>query len=501
MPQSIIVSDLMNQSGVAFGTSGARGLAEAISNRVAFVLTLGFLQYLTRPGVSSAPFNKVALGLDLRPSSPRILQACATAALHFGITPINCGEIPTPALMLYGLQQGIPTIMVTGSHIPEERNGIKFTLPTGEILKPDEAGIKSQVVELPDGTIDAHGEIKLCSALPLDDSARQLYLQRYLSAAPERFLNGKTLAVYQHSAVGRDILVDLYTQLGAVVYPVGRSDSFVSIDTEAIRPQDHELARMWATQSHQAGKIDAILSADGDCDRPLVADEQGYWLRGDILGIIAARALDADAVVAPISCNTALEKSAHFAFTKRTKIGSPHVIAAMQESIAAGYQRIVGYEANGGFLTGSALTLVEGCTALSALPTRDAILPQLALLALSIRQKKLLSELVATLPQRYTASERVEHFPTAQSQEILAEISNSAEQRATIFPAADYSAIVQMDTTDGLRMTFENGSIIHLRPSGNAPEFRCYVETESKPEILLGKVLKMITRWRGPVPK
>ena len=33
-----------------------------------------------------------------------------------------------------------------------------------------------------------------------------------------------------------------------------------------------------------------------------------------------------------------------------------------------------------------------------------------------------------------------------------------------------------IDTTDGLRMTFENGEIVHLRPSGNAPEFRCYNE-------------------------
>ncbi|MEY4891003.1 MAG: hypothetical protein RIQ75_2133, partial [Pseudomonadota bacterium] len=33
---------------------------------------------------------------------------------------------------------------------------------------------------------------------------------------------------------------------------------------------------------------------------------------------------------------------------------------------------------------------------------------------------------------------------------------------------------------DGVRMTFANGRIIHLRGSGNAPELRCYAEAENK---------------------
>ena len=36
--------------------------------------------------------------------------------------------------------------------------------------------------------------------------------------------------------------------------------------------------------------------------------------------------------------------------------------------------------------------------------------------------------------------------------------------------------LASRDLTDGLRLSFENGEIIHLRPSGNAPELRCYAE-------------------------
>ncbi|MBU2023279.1 MAG: phosphomannomutase, partial [Gammaproteobacteria bacterium] len=40
--------------------------------------------------------------------------------------------------------------------------------------------------------------------------------------------------------------------------------------------------------------------------------------------------------------------------------------------------------------------------------------------------------------------------------------------------------VVSIDETDGLRMTLNSGDIVHLRPSGNAPELRCYVESSDQ---------------------
>jgi phosphomannomutase len=37
-----------------------------------------------------------------------------------------------------------------------------------------------------------------------------------------------------------------------------------------------------------------------------------------------------------------------------------------------------------------------------------------------------------------------------------------------------------IDTTDGIRVTFATGGIIHLRPSGNSPEIRCYTEADDE---------------------
>ncbi len=39
-------------------------------------------------------------------------------------------------------------------------------------------------------------------------------------------------------------------------------------------------------------------------------------------------------------------------------------------------------------------------------------------------------------------------------------------------------AVKNVDVTDGLRLTLDNNDVIHLRPSGNAPELRCYAEAE-----------------------
>ena len=51
---------------------------------------------------------------------------------------------------------------------------------------------------------------------PVNDEARQMYLRRYLNFFPSQGLNGLRMVFFQHSAVGRDRLVDLFRELGSV---------------------------------------------------------------------------------------------------------------------------------------------------------------------------------------------------------------------------------------------------------------------------------------------
>jgi phosphomannomutase len=157
----------------------------------------------------------------------------------------------------------------------------------------------------------------------------------------------------------------------------------------------------------------------------------------------------------------------------RTRIGSPFVIAGM---LQAKGQTVVGYEANGGFLLGSD-ALGENKN-LSALPTRDAVLPMLALLCMAREQGVALSKLKLTLPARYTASDRLQDFAHEKSTRILSQLSQDLSLASRSL-APDAGELLDKNEVDGLRLTFKNGDIVHLRPSGNAPELRCYAESDS----------------------
>lgn len=485
----------MVRSGVAFGTSGARGLATAMTDRVCYAYTVGFLQHLQAIGDLPPSGGSVALAGDFRPSTGRILEAVARAIADRGGHPINCGRIPSPAVALFGLERRIPAIMVTGSHIPDDRNGIKFNKCAGEILKEDEHGIAGQRVEVDDALFDAPGQFIRSNPVPRETTpeAEDNYVARYLNSFAPGALSGRRLGVYQHSAVGRDILVRILSGLGAEAVPLGRSDTFIPVDTEAIRPEDVQLAREWARD----GQFDAIISADGDSDRPLISDEHGRWLRGDVAGVLCAKFLEADSVCTPVSCNTAVEKCRWFKRVHRTRIGSPYVIAAMNQATAAGARRVIGYEANGGFLINSEID--PGGRSLRALPTRDAVIVILGVLVLGRRRRMTVSQLAATLPQRFTASDRLKNFPTDKSAEILARLnagSDAVDRQAieTLFGAL-CGRVMAIDRTDGLRVTFANEEIIHLRPSGNAPEFRAYTEaaTDERARLINSQVLQILS--------
>jgi len=179
-----------------------------------------------------------------------------------------------------------------------------------------------------------------------------------------------------------------------------------------------------------------------------------------------------------VSSNTALEKSALFNFTARTKIGSPYVIEAMDNMKAKYTDNVIaGYEANGGFLVGSEARVND--YPLMTLLTRDAILPMLALLGLSKKTKTPISQLTQSLPKRYTASDRIQHIPTNASQKLITSLIDNHE--ATIdmlLPNA--TRVLTSDQTDGLRVEFNTGDIVHLRASGNAPELLCYTESKDQ---------------------
>lgn len=438
-----------------FGTSGLRGLATELTGGAARRYTAAFIAHL-----GTVPGGRVYLGRDLRASSPAIAADCAAAIRAAGLVPVDCGVLPTPALALHAMALGGPAIMVTGSHIPADRNGLKFYAASGEITKADEQGIAAALSDaVPTGTGTAEdGSV----------AAADRYRQRYRGLLDAGALRNWRIGVFEHSSVARDMLVSFLTRAGADVVRLGRSDSFVAVDTEAFSDPLFEPRFDWIEQH----KLHAIVSTDGDGDRPLVVDGEGNFVRGDVLGMLAARFLGADRVVTPVTSNSAIEGVGWFGKVERTKVGSPYVISGMESAAAGSPGAVVGFEANGGLLLGSEVS-INGRT-LSRLPTRDAVLPMLAVLGTAAKLGESLAGLVRTLPVRAALSDRLAHVANERSAALLKGLTEQAGYAKEFF--APVGEVESVSTIDGPRFALSSGDTVHYRASGNAPELRCYVE-------------------------
>ena len=460
---------ILATSAVAFGTSGARGLVSDFSPEVCAAFTQAFIRVMA----TCSPVSRIGLGMDLRPSSEAMVAACAGAAKALGVEVDFFGVLPTPALACYGLKQQIPVIMVTGSHIPFDRNGLKFYRADGEITKADEVQILAQEAAL----------VEFSPELPkVNPQAANDYIQRYVDFYPQQPLLGKRIGIYLHSSAGRAIYPNLFRQLGAEVFELEPSDHFVPIDTEAVSAEDKarglQFSRQW--------QLDAIFSTDGDGDRPLLADEQGHWLRGDILGLLTAKFLGVQAIAVPVSCNGIIEKTGAFAEVVRTRIGSPYVIAAFAELSQRGLT-VAGFEANGGFLLGTDVS--KESVTLTALPTRDAVLPALEVLVAATSGVK---ALVEALPAGVTQSDRLQNIDVSKCKSLLSTAMVSPSM--TLASLGLTAKVKHTDVTDGWRCYLSDDTVLHLRLSGNAPELRIYVEapTISQADELLSAVLRTL---------
>ena len=89
--------------------------------------------------------------------------------------------------------------------------------------------------------------------------------------------------------------------------------------------------------------------------------------------------------------------------------------------------------------------------------------------------------MLAELPRRFTASDRIQEFPTEESAKILEKFEDVSAIEAAFGKV--FGTVESIDYTDGLRVTFESQEVLHMRPSGNAPEFRCYNEADSEERV------------------
>jgi phosphomannomutase len=531
---------------MSFGTSGRRGEVEHLTQAEIYINVLAELNYLQSIAVAEGGIlsgEEFYFAYDLRPSSSRfvegggrgeVCQAVERAILDAGMAPVNLGRIPTPALAYYAFSRHKGSSMVTGSHIPFDQNGYKLNTSCGELLKKHEEPISCAVQRVreriyeqsfAESLFDQRGMFKEGHRdLTFErGDAKSLYVQRYVDFFDSSSLVNKRIVVYQHSAVGRDILVDILESMGADVVPMGRSETFVPIDTENIDAAQIGTLQMLQNEAAQRyGPIWAVVSTDGDSDRPLVVGVDPHtsavrFFGGDLVGMIAAEYLGADRVVVPITCNDGIDRgNLAQALEPKTRIGSPYVIAGLEKAREKGGRVICGWEANGGFLTAS--DIERNSKALRELCTRDAVLPILCVLLAAHQKNQSLVELFSRLPKRFSRAGLIKRFSRAIGRKLVdefsvgeptiqdvvfedvgaklidrrgmeCEASGGLRRRVETIRAGlqeffgaghGFGTIAGLNYIDGVRITFATGDVAHFRPSGNADELRIYAVADTQ---------------------
>jgi len=604
---------------MVFGTSGIRDFVKFLEDIKCTAVAKAILSFMKSKGFLD--LDQIVIASDLRPSSPRLMKNMIVAALEWQKTVLCAGSLPTPAVAYYGMYKGIPSAELTASHnpvFPEEQHGIKPNTKDGEVLKEDELEILKQVREFLElelmirqelSKFTINGQFKDYEDLPeaqkayvraaiglmgemynsvnpkaknkrempgqknVHDEAVKMYIDRYVEAFGEGTFDATDkMAFLAHMTVGRDIMKQIFTRLGADFYYEDPGEDWIEgliVDTEDINPKYKfkptvmEISKRF---KHHKTNLKGIWSADGDADRPALFDADGEFLYGDKLGgvtgeFIASLSYAKEtvpatgqprkklAVLTETIAKAVEDKLADLGYeVRKVKIGSPYVVKEMEDWMKLNPDGIaIGFERNGGFLLGSDIILDNG-KVLRKLATRDATLPMIAAFIIAKRANCTIGELfkktytdkyscqvwsglIGAVPaeyegvsaddvtycQQYTATigqalmrsfspmqfniEEVEFVGKADGSGIekikyrfigAADFTEEGpggaifERMSKIYTTlvrhygADkgFDGIKKMRFLDGVRIFFNNGEVLHMRPSGNSPQWRIYSEAK-----------------------
>jgi phosphomannomutase/phosphoglucomutase len=223
----------------------------------------------------------VAVGRDVRLSSPRIRAALVEGLVDQGMRVVDVGEVPTPALYFGVLRlQADAGVMVTGSHNPIEYNGLKLSEGISSLHGPDIQELGERAARASVRAERGSVETATVDEAYLDDLASRVTLRRPLRVTVDPG-NGAA------SILGPKFLRRIGCEVDAIfAEPDGRFPNHLP-DPTVPKLMESLMARVKANGS------DVGIGFDGDADRVGAVDEKGRLLYGDqLLALYAADVLE-----------------------------------------------------------------------------------------------------------------------------------------------------------------------------------------------------------------
>ena len=260
-------------------------------------LAKGFLVWLKNDTGKAPSDLTITVGRDSRLSGEAITEGFVAALKGYGCRIIDCGMASTPAMFMSTVFPEFDAdgaVMITASHLPWNRNGMKFFSKRGGLDKGDITDIivfaeSSQIL----------GQLMPCGQAPETEAPALMdvysaHLRKLITegTGSEQPLAGLKICVDAGNGAGGFYASKVLAPLGADVSTSQFLEPDGHFPNHAPNPENKE-AMASICQAVKAGGCDLGLIFDTDVDRSSAVDENGCEISRN--GIVAmAAALIAD---------------------------------------------------------------------------------------------------------------------------------------------------------------------------------------------------------------
>ena len=418
-----------------FGTSGIRGLiGSEVTCELALNVGKSLAYYLGNEG-------SVVIGYDTRTTNKMLDQAICAGLLESGVDVIKIGMVPTP-LVGYATEKldADAGIMLTASHNPSPYNGIKLWNKNG-MAYTSEQEAKIEEIYAEKSYISVSWD--KIGTLSVNEQIKGQYVDDLVNMVDIK--EGLKVVIDCASGAGSEISPLVFRKAGCEVTTLNsQPDGF--FPGRNPEPNAENLGNLMKTVV--AVGADLGIAHDGDADRMITVDENGNISPFDSLLALISKEFDGD-VVTTVDAGLCMDESVN-GQVFRTPVGDVNVAEVIIEKDAA-----FGGEPSGTWLH------PDFCMC------PDGILSGLRMAEL-VSKKGKLSDLLDEIPSYPNIREKI-----TCSKEAKIRVMENMEELLK----SEFDDISEINSIDGVRLTFTDDSWVLVRPSGTEDYVRITLES------------------------
>ena len=278
--------------------SDVRGTAvgenATLTPHVAMCLGMAFARFVAEKKKKPIAQVTIALGRDSRISGPALLQAAAEGVAKAGANALSFGMCSTPAMYMSIITPGFQpdaSVMITASHHPYDKNGLKFFVEEGGLDGKQVATLIEMASTYEPEEMAMAGTITEKPFLPTYKELLANRIRKGLGTDVQKPLLGLHVVVDAGNGAG-GFYAELMEELGAWI------EGSQFLEPDGMFPNhvpNPENAQAMASISEAVKKAGADLGVifDTDCDRAAVVDADGSEInRNRLIALISAILLD-----------------------------------------------------------------------------------------------------------------------------------------------------------------------------------------------------------------